>query len=68
MEKEVRDWLCKNKVGQIRSVSCDPATHARDAAALVSSGYQLEKLYLLDFYPQTAHIESLAFFEHFEDE
>ena len=67
MEKEVRDWLCANKVGQIRSVSCDPATHARDAAALVKSGYSLAKLYLLDFYPQTSHIESLAFFEHFED-
>lgn len=68
MEKEVRDWLCKNKVGQIRSVSCDPATHARDSAALVKSGYTLSRLYLLDFYPQTSHIESLAFFEHFEDD
>lgn len=65
MEKEVRDWLCTNKVGHIRSVSCDPATHARDAAALIKAGYQLSALYLLDFYPQTAHIESLAFFEHF---
>ena len=67
MEKEVRDWLCRNKAGQIRSMSCDAATHARDAAKLIQAGYRLEKLYLLDFYPQTAHIESLAFFGCFED-
>ena len=66
MEKGVRDWLCKNKTGQIRSVSCNPSTHARDAAFLVKSGYSLEKLYLLDFYPQTSHIESLAFFDYFD--
>ncbi len=68
MEKEVCDWLCQHKVGQIRSVSCDAATHARDAAKLMHAGYSLEKLYLLDFYPQTAHIESLAFFACFKDE
>ncbi|WP_191016257.1 23S rRNA (uracil(1939)-C(5))-methyltransferase RlmD [Treponema zioleckii] len=65
MEKQVCKWLCENKVGQIRSVSCNPSTHARDAKFLVKSGYILSKLYLLDFYPQTSHIESLAFFEYY---
>ncbi len=64
MEKEVNQWLCHNKTFQIRSVSCDPATHARDAAKLIKAGYRLSKLFLLDFYPQTAHIESLAYFEN----
>lgn len=63
MEKAVRDWLCAHKVAHIRSLSCDPATHARDAAALIHAGYVMTALYLLDFYPQTSHIESLAFFE-----
>lgn len=63
MEKEVLDWLCKSEVPQIRSVSCDPATHARDLSALIKSGYILKKLYLLDFYPNTSHIESLAVLE-----
>jgi len=67
MEKAVCQWLCNNKVGQIRSVSCNASTHARDAKFLVKSGYKLEKLYLLDFYPQTAHTESLAFFGNLED-
>lgn len=66
MEKEVCKWLCRSKIPQIRSVSCNPSTHARDASFLVKSGYHLSKLYLLDFYPHTAHIESLACFEYTE--
>lgn len=64
MEKEVCLWLCKNAIPIIRSVSCDPSTQARDAALLTKAGYTMEKLFLLDFYPQTAHIESLAYFKH----
>ncbi len=66
MEKKVCDWLCECKTGQIRSVSCDPSTHARDASRLLKSGYGLAKLFLLDFYPNTSHIESLAYFEYFD--
>lgn len=62
MEKEVLDYLCKSKIPFIRSLSCDPVTHARDAEKLVKAGYKLEKIYLLDFYPHTSHIESLAIF------
>lgn len=63
MEKVVCQWLCASDIPVIRSISCDSATHARDAKFLIRSGYKLQKLYLLDFYPQTCHIESLAFFE-----
>lgn len=63
MENEVCSWLCKSKVPQIRSVSCDPATHGRDISRLIKAGYKLKKLYLLDFYPNTSHIESLAILE-----
>ena len=62
MEKEVCDYLCKSGIPQIRSLSCDPATHARDCAKLIAAGYSLEAIYLLDFYPNTSHIESLAVF------
>jgi 23S rRNA (uracil1939-C5)-methyltransferase len=43
-------------------VSCDPATLARDSKILLAGGYKLKELRLYDFYPQTAHIESLAVF------
>jgi len=42
-------------------VSCDPATLARDSKALLGA-YELAELRWYDFYPQTAHIESLALF------
>ncbi len=62
MEKEVADYLCHSEIPQILSLSCDPATHARDCARLIKAGYAMEKIYLLDFYPNTSHIESLAVF------
>lgn len=62
MENAVADYLCKSKIPLILSMSCDPATHARDAQKLIKAGYSLEKLFLLDFYPNTSHIESLALF------
>lgn len=63
MEKSVCQWLQKSGIPCIRSLSCDIATHARDIKFLSRSGYELKKLYLLDFYPQTCHIESLAILE-----
>jgi len=44
-------------------MSCDPATMARDVAALVEAGYRILRLEVLDMFPQTAHIESLMFLE-----
>ncbi len=63
MEKAVCQWLSHSNIPQIRSMSCDAATHARDIKFLARGGYALKELYLLDFYPQTCHIESLAVLE-----
>lgn len=60
MEKEVNSWLCKSNISRIRSLSCDPVTHARDVKRLLDAGYQIDKFFLLDYYPQTSHIESLV--------
>jgi tRNA/tmRNA/rRNA uracil-C5-methylase (TrmA/RlmC/RlmD family) len=48
---------------QILFMSCDPATLARDAAAAVAAGYRLTRLRVLDMFPQTSHIETLALLE-----
>lgn len=41
-------------------VACDPATLARDLTPLLAGGYAIEKLVLIDLFPQTYHLETVA--------
>jgi 23S rRNA (uracil1939-C5)-methyltransferase len=58
--KPVVQELARLKPRRLNVVSCDPATLARDLSALISAGFRLDGLTLIDLFPQTFHIEAVA--------
>ncbi len=44
----------------ITLVACDPATMARDLAGLVAAGYRVDRMTMVDLFPQTFHLETVV--------
>ena len=62
--QEVLQHLPQLGVERIVYVSCYPGTLARDAGILVHEhGYRLLSTGVMDMFPHTAHVESIALFE-----
>lgn len=58
--KQVVKELARIHAPRLTIVSCDPATLARDLQALLASGYRMDKITLVDLFPQTFHIETVV--------
>jgi 23S rRNA (uracil1939-C5)-methyltransferase len=52
--------LTRIRAPRLTIVSCDPATLARDLQALLSEGYRIGKITLVDLFPQTFHLETVV--------
>ncbi|MCO7223891.1 23S rRNA (uracil(1939)-C(5))-methyltransferase RlmD [Pleionea sp. CnH1-48] len=60
---DVVQYLPKFGAKRIVYVSCNPATLARDAGVMKEHGYKLLQAGVMDMFPHTAHVESIAVFE-----
>ena len=61
---EMMDVLGKIRARRVLYVSCHPGSLARDAKSLVHElGYELSAAGIMDMFPQTSHVESMALFE-----
>jgi 23S rRNA (uracil1939-C5)-methyltransferase len=58
--KAVVERLTILRPRRLTIVACDPATLARDLAGLVGHGFHLQSLTLVDLFPQTFHLETVA--------
>ena len=58
--KEVTTLLADIRPAHITYVSCDPATLSRDLKSLLDFGYHLQNIHMVDLFPQTFHLETVA--------
>lgn len=61
--REVIERLTEINPAKVLYVSCHPGTLARDADVLVNTlGYTLERISILNMFPHTGHVETMALF------
>lgn len=61
LDARVTGAIIATRPRQFVYVSCNPVTLARDLRRFVDAGYAIHALELFDFFPHTAHVETLAY-------
>ena len=59
---EIAREISNFKASLIAYVSCQPSSLVRDAAIICNQGYRMTHVGVMDMFPQTAHVESMAVF------
>jgi 23S rRNA (uracil1939-C5)-methyltransferase len=62
MDEKVVQVICEAAPGKVVYVSCNPATQARDLAAM-DHMYKVTKVQAVDMFPQTHHVENVVLLE-----
>jgi 23S rRNA (uracil1939-C5)-methyltransferase len=62
MSKDALEGVILLRAPRIVYVSCDVATLARDARALVEAGYNFQGISAFDLFPNTPHVETVVTF------
>ena len=57
---DVISFLSGLQASQVIYISCDPATLCRDLVLLEGEGYSIEKIKMVDMFPQTHHMETIV--------
>lgn len=57
---EVISSLAETGATQIIYISCDPATLSRDLLLMKEQRYEIEKMQMIDMFPQTHHMETIV--------
>jgi len=58
---ELMPWLSQQR-SRILYVACEPSSLVRDAKPLLDAGFRMDKISVMDMFPQTKHVETMALF------
>jgi 23S rRNA (uracil1939-C5)-methyltransferase len=61
LDPRVTAAIIAKRPRQFVYVSCNPVTLARDLRCFVAADYTIQSIELFDFFPQTSHVETLAY-------
>ncbi|MGC9323733.1 MAG: class I SAM-dependent RNA methyltransferase [Desulfomonilia bacterium] len=61
--RQIMEILPETTASRIIYISCNPTTLSRDVSLLVQAGFSLQNIKFFDMFPQTYHIESVAYLQ-----
>lgn len=57
------EQLATLSINTLLYISCDPVSLAKDSKLLISQGYKITKIAIMDMFSQTKHVETMVMFE-----